>query len=57
MSNVSVFPTPWNPATKLIHIGIKGYQIEAKEKPHSNLVFLIDTSGSMMEPNKLPLAS
>ena len=54
-ANVSVFPTPWNPDTKLMHIGIKGYQIEQKEKPHSNLVFLIDTSGSMNEPNKLPL--
>lgn len=54
-ANVSVFPTPWNPDTKLMHIGIKGYQIEQKEKPHSNLVFLIDTSGSMNAPNKLPL--
>lgn len=54
-ANVSVFPTPWNPDTKLMHIGIKGYQIEQKEKPHSNLVFLIDTSGSMNEQNKLPL--
>jgi Ca-activated chloride channel family protein len=54
-ANISVFPTPWNPDTKLLHIGIKGYQIEQKEKPHSNLVFLIDTSGSMNEPNKLPL--
>ncbi|MEQ1706472.1 MAG: von Willebrand factor type A domain-containing protein, partial [Rickettsiales bacterium] len=54
-ANVSVFPTPWNPDTKLMHIGIKGYQIEQKEKPHSNLVFLIDTSGSMNDPNKLPL--
>ena len=53
--NVAVFPTPWNPDTKLMHIGIKGYQIEQKEKPHSNLVFLIDTSGSMNEPNRLPL--
>ncbi|MEQ1790127.1 MAG: VWA domain-containing protein, partial [Rickettsiales bacterium] len=54
-ANVSVFPTPWNSDTKLMHIGIKGYQIEQKEKPHSNLVFLIDTSGSMDEQNKLPL--
>ncbi len=54
-TNVSVFPTPWNADTKLLHIGIKGYQIGQAEKPHSNLVFLIDTSGSMNEPNKLPL--
>jgi Ca-activated chloride channel family protein len=54
-ANVSVFPTPWNKDTKLMHIGIKGYQLDAKAKPRANLVFLIDTSGSMNEPNKLPL--
>jgi Ca-activated chloride channel family protein len=54
-ANVSVLPTPWNKDTKLIHIGIKGYEIETKTKPTANLVFLIDTSGSMNEPNKLPL--
>lgn len=54
-ASVSVFPTPWNPNTKLMHVGIKGYQLQQKEKPRSNLVFLLDTSGSMNEPNKLPL--
>jgi Ca-activated chloride channel family protein len=54
-ANVAVMPTPWNSKTKLIHIGIKGYQLEHKEKPKANLVFLVDTSGSMNEPNKLPL--
>jgi|WetSurSiteA1Bulk_404760.scaffolds.fasta_scaffold00391_5 Ca-activated chloride channel homolog len=54
-ANVSVFPTPWNKDTKLMHIGIKGYELDAKTKPRANLVFLIDTSGSMNEPNKLPL--
>lgn len=54
-SNVAVMPTPWNNKTKLIHIGIKGYQIDQKEKPKANLVFLVDTSGSMNAPNKLPL--
>ncbi|MBY0355709.1 MAG: VWA domain-containing protein [Rickettsiales bacterium] len=54
-SSVSVMPTPWNKGTKLIHIGIKGYELPNNAKPHSNLVFLIDTSGSMNEPNKLPL--
>lgn len=53
-ANVSVMDTPWNKGTKLMHIGIKGYDLQ-KEKPHANLVFLLDTSGSMMEPNKLPL--
>ena len=55
VSSVNVMPTPWNKGTKLIHIGIKGYDIVPAQKPHSNLVFLIDTSGSMDEPNKLPL--
>jgi len=54
-ANVSVFPTPWNPDTKLMHIGIKGFSLNGQEKPKSNLVFLIDTSGSMDSPDKLPL--
>lgn len=54
-ANVSVFPSPWNPDTKLMHIGIKGFSLNGQEKPRSNLVFLVDTSGSMDEPNKLPL--
>ena len=54
-TNVAVFPTPWNKDTKLLHIGIKGYQLESSTKPSANLVFLVDTSGSMNEPNKLPL--
>ena len=52
---VEVYPTPWNTGTKIVHIGIKGYDLPKTEKPHANLVFLIDTSGSMNEPNKLPL--
>ncbi|MET3899646.1 Ca-activated chloride channel family protein [Devosia sp. UYZn731] len=52
---MAVFPTPWNPKTQLLHIGIKGYVPPAGEDKPSNLVFLIDTSGSMDEPNKLPL--
>lgn len=54
-ANVSVFPTPWNPDTKLMHIGIKGFALNGQEKPKSNLVFLVDTSGSMDAPDKLPL--
>ena len=53
--SMAVFPTPWNPKTQLLHIGIKGYVPPAGEDKPSNLVFLIDTSGSMDEPNKLPL--
>ncbi len=54
-ANLSLFPTPWNKETKLLHIGIKGYEMPKSGQPHSNLVFLIDTSGSMNAPNKLPL--
>ncbi len=54
-STVSVMPTPWNANTKLMHVAIKGYDVKATEKPKANLVFLIDVSGSMDEPDKLPL--
>lgn len=50
---VAVYKAPWNPDHKLVHIGIKGYDLETK--PQSNLVFLIDTSGSMNSPERLPL--
>ncbi|MEM6664311.1 MAG: von Willebrand factor type A domain-containing protein, partial [Pseudomonadota bacterium] len=54
-ANVSIQPTPWNEQTQLMRIGIKGYELEQTEKPRSNLVFLLDTSGSMNSPDKLPL--
>lgn len=54
-TTVSVMATPWNPKTELLRIGIKGYELPTTEKPRSNLVFLIDTSGSMNAANKLPL--
>jgi len=53
--NTTVMPSPWNAQTKLLHIGIKGYTLPKQENPKSNLVFLLDTSGSMGQPNKLPL--
>jgi len=46
---------PWNTKHKLLHIGLKGKSIAKKERPSSNLVFLIDVSGSMADRNKLPL--
>ncbi len=52
---VAVIESPWTPGNKLIHIGIKGYEIAATETPRSNLVFLLDVSGSMNAPDKLPL--
>lgn len=54
-ANVSVYPSPWNADRKLMHIGIAGFDLKAAEKPSSNLVFLLDTSGSMNAHNKLPL--
>lgn len=51
---VTVIDSPWAKGKKLMHIGIKGYDIKG-EKPHTNLVFLLDVSGSMNEPSKLPL--
>jgi Ca-activated chloride channel homolog len=54
-ANVTVTPSPWNTNTKLMHIGIKGYDLPVFEQKPANLVFLLDVSGSMDEPNKLPL--
>lgn len=51
----NVMDSPWTKGNKLIHIGIQGYQLAASEIPQSNLVFLLDVSGSMDEPGKLPL--
>ena len=46
---------PWNTKHQLLRIGLKAKEVETKKLPASNLVFLIDVSGSMMAPNKLPL--
>lgn len=47
--------TPWNPATHILHIGIRGYDVARETLPASNLVFLVDISGSMNSPDKLGL--
>ncbi|WP_228747860.1 von Willebrand factor type A domain-containing protein [Bradyrhizobium sp. BR 10289] len=54
-ANVAVFPNPWAEGRKLIRIGIKGYALQQTNRPRANLVFLIDTSGSMQPQNRLPL--
>ncbi|MGF7078806.1 YfbK domain-containing protein [Mucilaginibacter sp. UYCu711] len=46
---------PWNPQHQLVRIGLKAKNVKLDKLPPSNLVFLIDVSGSMSEPNKLPL--
>lgn len=47
--------SPWKSNAKIIKIGIKAKDIDPKNLPAANLVFLVDVSGSMDEPNKLPL--
>jgi Ca-activated chloride channel family protein len=46
---------PWAPTHRLVRIGLKGREVSAAGRPAANLVFLLDVSGSMNEPNKLPL--
>jgi Ca-activated chloride channel family protein len=46
---------PWNSEARLVHIGIQGKKLDHGQLDPSNLVFLVDVSGSMDEPNKLPL--
>ncbi len=54
-SNMAVSHCPWNASHQLIRIGLQAKKIEVKERPKANIVFLLDVSGSMDEPNKLPL--
>jgi Ca-activated chloride channel homolog len=46
---------PWNEKNRLLLIGLQGRRIDTADLPASNLVFLLDVSGSMQDPNKLPL--
>lgn len=52
---VTVMPTPWNAGTRLVHIALQGRVPEVAARPALNFVFLVDTSGSMEDPEKLPL--
>ena len=53
--NTEVSGCPWNSDHRLVHIGLQGKKIATENLPASNLVFLIDVSGSMDAPNRLPL--
>ncbi len=53
--HTEIAPAPWNRDRHLLMVGIQGYEVPAAQIPASNLVFLVDTSGSMQDPNKLPL--
>lgn len=54
-SAMAVASCPWNENNRLVRVGIQAKDIDRKKRPRCNLVFLIDTSGSMKRPNKLPL--
>ncbi len=54
-ADIALFDAPWVAGRQLLRIGMKGFDIPAGKRPPANLVFLIDTSGSMRSPDKLPL--
>jgi Ca-activated chloride channel family protein len=53
--NTDMTTTPWNPETRLLRVGLRGYDLPRSERPAANLVFLVDVSGSMSSMDKLPL--
>ena len=53
--HTEVAPTPWQPDHLLVKIGLQGQRVDVRDIPPSNLVFLLDVSGSMNSPDKLPL--
>lgn len=54
-ASVTVMPSPWNDGRRLVQIGLQGRLPAIEDRPPLNLVFLIDTSGSMQDATKLPL--
>jgi len=54
-ANVEVAACPWNAEHYIARIGLKGFEMPASERPNGNYVFLVDVSGSMDTPNRLPL--
>ena len=54
-ATTEVAPAPWNAKRQLLMVGIKGFDVPKAQLPPANLVFLLDTSGSMNSPDKLPL--
>lgn len=47
--------TPWNPQTRRLRVGLRGYDLPRAARPPANLEFLVDVSGSINTPDKLPL--
>ena len=54
-ASLEVASAPWAPEHRLVRIGLKGREVSDAARPAANLVFLLDVSGSMNEPNRLPL--
>ncbi|MGR0186224.1 vWA domain-containing protein [Azospirillum aestuarii] len=52
---VAVYPSPWTEGARILHIGIRAYDVARKQRPALNLVFLVDVSGSMAPGDRLPL--
>ena len=55
-TNVTLVPSPWADNNYLMQVGLQGYEIPVDERPPNNLTRLVDVSGSMSAPDKLPLA-
>ena len=53
--NMELADCPWNEGHKLLRVGLKGREVKADKRPPTNVVFLLDVSGSMTSPDKLPL--
>ena len=53
--SIDAGPAPWQPNHRLVRIGLQGLDVSAGERPDANIVFLLDVSGSMNQPMKLPL--
>jgi Ca-activated chloride channel family protein len=54
-AHIEVAGCPWTPGHRLVRVGLKGKEVDTEQRPPSNLVFLLDVSGSMNSPDKLPL--
>jgi len=54
-ADIALFDAPWDSGRQLLRIGMKGFDIPREKRPPANLIFLVDTSGSMHSPDKLPL--
>lgn len=54
-AHLAMEPCPWNREHQVVRVGLQARKLERSQRPKANLVFLLDVSGSMDEPNKLPL--